>query len=122
MATWIPRSEMNLTFDEIRVPVQVWNDGSVRVGNSRVTLATVLYAFDAGAKPEGLLEMFPGIDLADAYQLFGYYLAKSDEVAEYLSKCDAEWERVKTEIDAQPGQKELRARIRARWKEMGLTE
>lgn len=122
MATWIPGFDMNLTFDEIRVPVQVWEDGSVRVGGSRVTLATVLYAFNGGAKPESLLEMFPGIDLADAYHLFGYYLARSDEVAEYLGKCDDEWDRVKAEIDAQPGQRELRERIRARWKEMGLTE
>lgn len=122
MAMWIPRMGMNLTCDEVRVPVKVWEGGAVRVGGTRLTLESVLYAYLDGATPEEILRMFPSTDLGDVYLVIGYYLTRREEADEYLRRCDEEWEQAKAEIDAQPGQKELRDRIRSRAKKPELIE
>ena len=121
MATWIPGFDMSLTFDEIRVPVQVWEDGSVRVGKTRVSLESVLGAYIRGARPgEIAYEIFPGLEIADVYLVIGYYLTRQEEGEAYLRRCDEEWERIKAEIDAQPGQQEHRESFRARLEELGI--
>ena len=39
-------------------------DGLIRLGRTRVTLASVVYAFDAGATPEEIVQKYPTLDLA----------------------------------------------------------
>ena len=122
MATWIPELGMELTYDEVRVPVSVWQDGKVSADGTRLTLETVLYALSEANPPERIVEMFPGTKLSDLYLLSGYYRTCREEARVFLKKNDEEWERAKAEIDAQPGQQELRDRIKARSRKMGITE
>ena len=122
MATWIRELGMELTYDEVRVPVKVWDGGAVRVGKTRVSLESVLGAYIRGASPiEIAYEMFPGLEIADVYLVIGYYLTRQEEGEAYLRRCDEEWERVKAEIDAQPGQQEHRESFRARLEELGIS-
>lgn len=118
MAKWIPELGMKLTYDEVRLPVSVWPDGRVSADGTRLTLETVLYAIREANSPERIVEMFPGTDLGHLYLLEGYYLTRTKEAKNYLRKNDEAWERAKAEIDAQPGQKELRERIRERARKM----
>ena len=122
MATWIPELGMELTFDEVRVPVSVWENGKVSADGTRLTLETVLYAISEANPPERIVEMFPGTKLPDLYLIAGYYRTRGKEAREYMRKLDEEWEQAKAEIDAQPGQQELRDRIKARARKMGITE
>jgi uncharacterized protein (DUF433 family) len=66
------------------LPLATDPDGVVRVGGTRVTLDTLVAAFREGMTPEGIVEQYPTLGLADVYSVIGYYLSHSDEVDEYL--------------------------------------
>ncbi len=72
--------------EEERVPVDVGRDGVARVAGTRVTLDTVLAAFDAGATAEEIVQQYPALKLADVYRIIGYYLDNRRRVEAYLKK------------------------------------
>ena len=82
----------------------------------------MLHAISEANPPERIVEMFPGTKLSDLYLLTGYQRSRREEVREYMRKNDEVWERAKAEIDAQPGQQELRDRIKARARKMRISE
>jgi len=59
------------------IPVSKDVQGVYRVGNSRVTLDLVVRAFSRGATPEEIVQDYPSLQLADIYQVIGYYLNRS---------------------------------------------
>lgn len=75
---------MSLTLATKRVPLAADSDGVVRVGSSRVTLDSVVGAFREGMTPEGIVEQYPSLELADVYSVIGYVLSSPNEVAAYL--------------------------------------
>jgi len=58
--------------------------GVFYVGNSRVTLDTVVGAFRDGATAEEIAEQYPAISLGQVYAVIAYYLAHTTEVDDYL--------------------------------------
>lgn len=58
--------------------------GVFRVGNSRVTLDTVIGAFCDGATAEEIADQYPAISLGQVYAVIAYYLAHAAEVDDYL--------------------------------------
>jgi uncharacterized protein (DUF433 family) len=66
------------------VPLTRDADGVLRVGSSRVTLDTVIAAFREGMTPEGIVEQYPSLRLADVYSVIGYVLNHTEEVETYL--------------------------------------
>lgn len=58
--------------------------GVFRVGNSRVTLDTVVGAFRDGATAEEIAEQYPAISLGQVYAVIAYYLAHTAEVDDHL--------------------------------------
>jgi uncharacterized protein (DUF433 family) len=65
---------MSLVIVDIPVPLKTDVDGVVRVGNTRVTLDTVVDAFREGATAEEIVSRYPSLLLADVYAVIGYYL------------------------------------------------
>ena len=61
-------------------------DGALRVGRSRVSLETVLWAFQQGATPDAIVHQFPSLDLADVYDVVAYYLRNRESVDRYLGE------------------------------------
>ncbi len=59
-------------------------DGVVRIGSTRVTLDTVVAAFQEGMTPEGIVEQYPSLQLAQVYSVIGYVLNHREEVEAYL--------------------------------------
>ena len=59
-------------------------DGVVRVGGTRVTLDTIVAAFDDGATAEEIVHQYPSLHLADVYAVISYYLRQHSEVEAYL--------------------------------------
>ena len=49
-----------------------------------MTLDTVVRAFHDGASAEEIAEEYGSLDLADVYQVIGYYLKNEAEFREYL--------------------------------------
>lgn len=94
-------------------PIRVDSDGTVRVGDTRVRLASVLYHYQQGVAPEEIHERFPSLPLADIYAAIAYYLHHRADVDTYLAEVEAEAERVRREIESRPGTKALRHKLLA---------
>lgn len=105
---------MNLTAAIDPTPIREDADGVIRVGETRVRLASVLYHHKQGATPEEIRERFPVVSLADVYAIIAYYLRHHDEVETYLSEEEAEAERVHRLAEARPETKALREKLLAR--------
>jgi uncharacterized protein (DUF433 family) len=56
----------------------------IRVSGTRVTLDSILLAFNDGATPEEIAQKYPTVPLADIYHLIGYYLRHTREMEEYV--------------------------------------
>ena len=96
------------------IPLRTDSAGVVRVGNTRVTLDTVINAFRDGATAEEIVQQYPSLNLADVYCVIGYYLRRTSEVDAYLQKRinDAEVSRNQNESRFDPSG--VRARLLAR--------
>lgn len=68
------------------LPIETDADRVIRVGGTRVTLDTVVAAFDAGATAEEIAQQYPSVALADVYSVIGYYLRHESEVRAYLAE------------------------------------
>ena len=75
---------MALLIETQPVPLIVDADGVARVGNTRVTLDTVIAAFQEGATAEEIVQQYPSLSLPDIYSVIGYYLKNRYEVDKYL--------------------------------------
>jgi uncharacterized protein (DUF433 family) len=106
---------MNLPVQAEPVPLRDDGGGGLRVGNSRVTLDTLIEEFENGADPESIVHGYPTLDLADVYAVITYYLRHRQEVHEYLRRREEEAEKLRQEIEAtQPDRAQLRAKLLAR--------
>ena len=96
------------------VPLETDSSGVVRVGKTRVTLDTVVAAFCQGATAEEIAHQYPSLDLADVYQVIGYYLRRTSEVEEYLRQRKAKGEAARRQNEARFDPQGVRARLLAR--------
>ncbi len=96
------------------VPLAVDADGVVRVARTRVTLETLVCAFQDGATAEEIAQQYPSVSLADIYQVIGYYLHHKAEVEAYLSQCLRASEAVREENERRWDPEGIRARLLAR--------
>jgi uncharacterized protein (DUF433 family) len=51
----------------LTAPLTQWEDGSIRVKGSRVTLDSIVHHFKLGATAEQILYSFPSLTLRDIY-------------------------------------------------------
>jgi uncharacterized protein (DUF433 family) len=86
----------------------------MRVGGTRVTLDTVVAAFNEGATAEEIAQQYPTLSLADIYAVIGYYLRRRDEVESYLLKRRELAEAVRQENEARFNPVGVRERLLAR--------
>jgi uncharacterized protein (DUF433 family) len=95
---------MSLQVTAEPVPLTRDVDGVLRVGCSRVTLDTVVAAFREGMTPEGIVEQYPSLRLAEVYSVIGYVLNHTEEVEAYLRdrQCLAEAVRLENESRFDP--------------------
>jgi len=84
----------------VDVPLRTDEQGVIRVGETRVTLLTVVNRYRVGDTPEMIHQGFPTVSLADIYAVIAYYLAHQDEVDMYIHKIEAEAERQRQEYEA----------------------
>jgi uncharacterized protein (DUF433 family) len=97
-------------------PLATDADGIVRVGATRVTLDTVVEAFDEGATPEEIVQQYPSLDLADVYAAISYYLRHRSEVEEYLRGRQAQHDEARRVNESRSPRADIRARLVSRRK------
>lgn len=105
---------MSLVVSTETPPLRTDADGVVRVGDTRVTLDTVVSAFLDGATAEGIVEQYPSLELAEVYTAVGYYLRHQDEVNAYLRERARQAAAVRRENEARFDPCGVRARLLAR--------
>lgn len=91
-----------------------WEDGSIRIGSSRVPLDSVVHEFTGGATAEQIQDDFPTLSLREIYGAIYYYLGNEDQVEEYLRRRDQEAAQLRSETEDRPRIDALRRRIRER--------
>ena len=96
------------------IPLSTDNDGVIRVGNTRVTLDTIVAAFKEGATAEEIAYQYPTVPLADIYSVIGYYLHQKKEVDAYLKRREKFAEEVRRQNEARFDATGIRERLLAR--------
>lgn len=105
---------MSLVVTDQPIPLITDADGVVRVGNTRVTLDTVIAAFREGATPETIAQQYPALTLADVYAVIGYYLHHRPEVHVYLQHREQAATQIRQESEARFDPDGVRERLLAR--------
>ena len=97
------------------VPLYTDEHGAIRVGKSRVLLELVIHAYYLGETPEGIVDSYPTLAIADVYAVIGYYLSNPEEIDGYVRQRDRQVEQTLQNIEANlsPEAKTLRSRLRA---------
>lgn len=105
---------MAITFATEVIPLATDADGVIRVGNTRVTLDTLVGAFSDGATAEEIVQKYPSLKLADVYQVIGYYLRHPKEVEAYLQQRKAQAETIRRQNETRFDLQGVRSRLLAR--------
>ncbi len=90
------------------------SDGVIRVARSRVTLDSLIGAFQEGATAEEIAESYPVVPRGDVFQILGYYLHHTSEVDEYLARRRLASETARAENERRWNPEGVRARLLAR--------
>ncbi len=96
------------------VPLEKWDDGSVRVSGTRLHYYLFLQFYKAGDGPDDLLEAFPFLSLGTIHVLIGYYLHHQHELDEWLAKVQQEIDEIR---ERHPQDRALKERLLARMAE-----
>jgi uncharacterized protein (DUF433 family) len=96
------------------IPMTTGADGVIRVSGTRVTLDSILLAFNEGATPEEIARQYPTVPLADIYHLIGYSLRHTAEMEEYLRRRLRESQDVQRQNEARWRPEGVRERLLAR--------
>ncbi len=105
---------MSLSLQTKPVPLTTNEHGVMRVGSTRVSLDTVIFAFKQGSTPEEIVADYSTLDLSDVYAVITYYLQNEAEVEDYLQRRQTQREEVRREMETRFPQAGLRARLLAR--------
>ena len=105
MSVMVSTSEIKLTETET---------GVLRVGDSRVSLDTVIIAFGQGATPEQIVEDYDSLELGEVYAVISYYLQNRQEVEDYLSKRKIQRENLRRQIESRSNPQGIREKLLAR--------
>ena len=101
-------------------PLEVDEDGVVRVGQTRVTLDTVVKSYLVGDTVEQIAQAYDTLRLADVHAVISYYLSNRDEVDAYLAEQDKLADQLQQQIESKTGTwAQLRAKLLERKEKMG---
>lgn len=96
------------------VPLSMDQAGVLRVNGTRVSLDSVIFAFNEGSTPEEIAQQYTTLNLADVYAVISYYLQNHDEVVEYLQRRKAQRAELKDEVESRFDPQGIRDRLLAR--------
>ncbi|MGH9943472.1 MAG: DUF433 domain-containing protein [Pyrinomonadaceae bacterium] len=105
---------MSLMIEAAPVPLVRLDNGTIRIEGTRIPLERVVYSWQMGESPEGIVESFPTLDLADVYAVISYYLNHKAEVNQYISEREEEASRIQAEMERRFPPEGIRARLLAR--------
>jgi uncharacterized protein (DUF433 family) len=105
---------MSIVLTTEPLPLAADADGVARVAKTRVTLDTIVAAFQDGLSAEEIAEQYPSLRLCDVYAVIGYYLGHQDEVDSYLAARELRANEVRQENERRFNPVGVRSRLLAR--------
>ena len=97
------------------VPLVRWDDGTIRIGKTRVLLEMVVGAYNDGYSAEDIAIHYPTLDLATVYGVIAYYISNRTALDSYIERRDeaseAWWEQVESQRDNHQFRQQLRERM-----------
>jgi uncharacterized protein (DUF433 family) len=105
---------MALDVEAQPIPIQTDRDGVARVGGTRVTLDTIVAAFDEGATAEEIADQYPSINRADVYAVLAYCIRHRPDVDAYLRQRQQRAAAVRAENESRFDPRGVRARLLTR--------
>ena len=77
-------------------------DGGYWIAGTRVSLDSVVYAFQQGHAPETIQDQYPALNLEEIYGAITFYLANREYVRQYLARQEQLWEELRRKADENP--------------------
>ena len=77
---------MSMAIQTDPVPLKMDEDGTIRVGGTRMTLDLIIAEHQAGASPEQIAADYDTLSLGDVYAAITYYLHHRAEIDAYLEQ------------------------------------
>ncbi len=94
--------------------LKAWEDGTIRVGSSRVLLDLIVHHFKEGATAEQIQHSFPSLTLREVYGTIYYYLEHTEEVETYLENRERQAEDIERTVRSAQGAASLQRRLQDR--------
>ena len=82
-------------------PYITQNETGFWVGETRISLDSVIYAFLAGDSPESIAQNFSLLSLEQVYGAIAFYLGNRRIVDEYLEESEAEFQQLRRQCREQ---------------------
>jgi uncharacterized protein (DUF433 family) len=95
-------------------PLVTGPDAVVRLAGTRVSLETVVAAFDVGLTAEEIVQQYPSLELAAVYAVISYVLEHRQDVDAYVAKRRDYARAMQTQIEKTSSPVGIRARLLAR--------
>ena len=106
---------MPLAIHQDPVPLRVDEEGTIRVGDTRITLDVLLGDYRRGMTPKQIVEQLDSLTVADVYGALAYYHRHKDELDAYLRERAEDSACRQREIEStQPTFDQIKARLLAR--------
>ena len=78
-----------------------YHDNGYWVAGTRVSLDSVVIAFQGGLSPETIVsECFPSLTLEQVYGAIAYYLKHKADIDKYLEEAEADFEKLRQSLRA----------------------
>ena len=104
---------MSLSFDPLAIPLDLLENGAIRVRGTRIPFESLIYEFRNGATPEQIATDFDTLDLADVYTVSAFYLRNRLAVDEYIAGIEQLAGQLRKDIEADQQTQKLTDRFRA---------
>lgn len=98
------------------LPLRQDEHGTIRVGNTRVTLELVIHAHEGGATAEEIARRFDTLEAADVHAVIAYFLRHRREVDDYLARREAEAAELQQRLQEAMPPRVTEEELQARWK------
>jgi uncharacterized protein (DUF433 family) len=82
------------------IPLRLDEDGTARVGATRITLDLIVEQYENGMLPEDMVRAYDALDLADVHAVIAYYLRHRDDVRAYLKRREGQAADLRAQIEA----------------------
>lgn len=105
---------MSIVIDANPVPLRTDSEGVLRVGQTRVTLDTIIAAHRRGDAPEAIAEQYPAVSLSEVYAVVGFYLRRTKEVDDYLAQRQQEADTLRRQTEGDFPHEDFRQRLFSR--------